>query len=290
MEWWEFIDSPDVRAECREHRFTPAEQAVLCWKSNLHSYDEKVAFLKSLLACYPGQPFPFFDDGDEINMREWIEDCIQDWEHHHPETGEHHPDDVFVLWVSYLGNDPDRALWGGLYHTFRKAHEHLLRYKARLDRADAARMMATIDKERIDDPSVPEITYTLNDACDVIKVSTFIDCFAFDIPVPFCKGDILFAAAERYQQVRFEKSFYCVTADCRKIGDQHVMVFAWYDAEHNLRWTTNPIFRLRLQSCKEEGLDDEILALRDDIVKDVVSCPVKYFRRYYADAGVMIAD
>ena len=285
MEVWDFIDSPDVREECRKHTFSPAEQAVLCMRSNLRSLDEKMSFLASLLEAHPEAPYPFEGDGGyETDIKTRMQEVVHVWKHYHPVTGRVDPSDVFVAHIRYLGDRKAFDFGGAIFRTFEKARAYLQRVRYRLMKIEEdEETVAAITQERIDVPG-KRVRYQLNDALEIIDASSIgRRCYELDVPVPFQRGDILFAEAERDECVRYawEAGFYCVAADRWMENGTLMTSYVRWDKNHQLEWLTDPWFRLRLRFCKaDEQPGADFVELSKAVQRGKVSCPVNQFLKF----------
>ena len=156
MDVLDFVDSPDLRAFFKNRSFPPAEQAVLCLKSNHRSCDEKVKFLASLLETYPESSFPLEDFDDTWNIREELQDIIAAWELSNFEKDNVTPGDVFVTHMRFL--DSDDEFLSAIFSTYCKAYDDLRQEKEESETEGAVYM--SIEKRRIDDPK-KRITYVM---------------------------------------------------------------------------------------------------------------------------------
>lgn len=254
MDVLDFIDSPDIRAYCKHHTFSPAEQAVLCLKSNQRSYAEKMAFVSALLDVDPYAPFPLTEFCTTWDIRSELQQAVVDWNLNPPEKGDNDPQVVYVTGMKFLDS---RDEYGGhsTFSTYQKAYENLCATREGMLDEDSSPVLSTIEKVRIDHPE-KTITYTLNKDLQVIKTSGFQEDFEFDVPVPFQTGDILYAAAERYATTASfnEDAFFCVAAERTLDSGEITRVFARFLGNEVYRLCGHA-FRLRLRYATE---DDDV--------------------------------
>lgn len=279
MDVLDFIDSPDIRTYYENRTFTPAEQAVLCMKSNLRSYDEKVAFVATLLEAYPDSDFPLEDFDDTWDIRSDLQRMVIDWQMNGPAKDEEYIDVVYVTYMKFLDS---RDEYGDrcIFSTYRKAYEALQASKEEmLDETDSP-VCACIIKEWVDHPE-KRITYTLNEDLQIIKTSSFWEDYEFDVPAPFQKGDILLAAEERYAPTASynEDAFFCVAGERMLHNEEKALVFARF-LRDGLHWLCGHEFRLRLRNVTEDdAVPKEIEELAKAIRSDEISFPEKEFPR-----------
>lgn len=285
----DFIDSPDIRKCCKDHAFTPSEQAVLCMQSNIRSYDEKMQFLAELIVTNDFETVtyrePDFNKSETVNIGSLVRERFKNWQTSRPDPNKKEDGIVYLPVARTLGqNDP---MLIGVFDTFGAAIDSL-------DVIEQKGNCLSISRETINAPEYV-VTYTFGKSGQILKASlsvagaeTNVDLqysFCVNVPHPFRTGDILVAEEERVQPETpgFAKKFFCVFDGFKPLSDGYVtyagnedmraQVGVYNEQNMDFIWYANPSI-LCLRKCGEGELpasQKPILEMAEELKKAELS-------------------
>lgn len=269
----QFIDSPDIREHNKDTKFTPAQQAVLIYRSQKRSVEDKINVLKELIHEYTADEFGFMDRGKEkISYRKAAENTLLQWEKAMEERS-HNEGVVFLVNFDEKNCmqifNSDRKV----FSTYEKAYHDICTQKKQylndedLKNIETAAEILRVKIDTVDSIYASDFGYYRFDT-DMVMIEaeptdsmlesdeSVLADLSFYIPLPFRAGDIV-----KYESP-FCATYYGVFSHDWEMPrnryglSMNISLDLYYEKDHAFDFTDDTAV-LNLSRCKDEDLPED---------------------------------